>query len=239
MKKVLFIMSLLLAGTGLFAAKPDVYRIDVHNFSELVVVDGVPVDYHTHTDSAGYAVFRCAPEIASELIFSNVDDKLTVRTNADEKTLTGIPRVTLYSTALTKVENSGDSLVRVYIGAPVKEFKARQIDNGTLEIHNLTADNLDAAVTAGKGSLVVDGNVKSAKINNVSSGPVDAGDLKTANMSCFVFGSGNITCSPTEQLRIYGAGNGKIYYHGNPKIVKRGIGVKAIPASDKDTADNR
>ncbi|MBO4944538.1 MAG: DUF2807 domain-containing protein, partial [Muribaculaceae bacterium] len=73
-----------------------------------------------------------------------------------------------------------------------------------------------------------------AKFKNVSTGPIDASKLLLDQANCFIFGTGNIDCHPSGQLRIYGAGSGKVYYHVKPgKISNRGIGVKAYPVEEK------
>ncbi len=236
MKKILFTALLLFTAAFAWAAEPEVFRIDVHNFSNLTVVDGVPVDYHALPDSAGWAVFVCPPEVAKEISFTNEKDHLTIRTTAEETPIIGVPRVRVYSTTLNRVENSGDSLVRIFSPAPVKTLKARQIGNGTLEIVSIVADEVDAGVTAGNGTLAMSGKAGKVKINNVSTGPVSARDLTAANISCFIFGSGNIECTPSETLKVYGAGTGKVIYHGTPKVSRRGIGVKVLSAEKHDAA---
>lgn len=239
MRKISLIAIFIAAVAAALASEPAEYKLQVQDFGELVVVDGVPVDYSSKPDSAGWAVFSCVPEIAAEIIFSNENSRLTIRTSAEEDPIIGVPRVKVYSSALHKVENSGDSLLRVFMSVPTPQFKARQIDNGTIEVHSLDTKELDAAVTAGKGSLLIDGKATNAKINNVSSGLVQTSGLAATNMSCYIFGSGNIECSPTEALRVYGAGHGSVIYHGNPKVTKRGIGIKVIHADSHDTASIR
>lgn len=228
-------LMLIFSALHIAADEPAAYKLNVQNFCELTVVDGVKVDYYCRPDSAGWAIFTCTPELASEIMFTNDNDRLSIRTAAEEEPIDGVPCITVYSASLRKVENSGDSLVRVFADVPVKDFKAKQIGNGTLEIHNVQADNIEAGVTAGRGCLIVDGNSKKAKINNVSAGPIKASGLNADNISCFVFGAGDIECAPAESLRVYGAGSGKVFYHGTPKVTQRSIGVKAMPF-DHDTA---
>ena len=87
-KKILF----LLLGTVTFVtakAETTDYKLDVHDFSELVVVDGINVDYFCKPDSAGIAVFSCEPEMASHIMFSQKNDRLTIRTDADEYPIAG------------------------------------------------------------------------------------------------------------------------------------------------------
>lgn len=221
-------------------AAETVHRIFVDTFTELTVVDGVNVDYYCRPDSAGWAVFVCEPEMAPKITFSNNSRRLSIQTDADEVALVGVPRVTVYSTSLVKVENSGDSLLRVFVTEPVKTFKAKQIGNGSLEVHNIKADHVDAGITAGKGSLSIDGTAAKATISNVSTGPIDASKLDADEVKCVIFGTGDIDCSPKDKLRIYGAGSGAIYYHVNPaKIANRGIGVKAYADGEGPRAAKR
>ncbi len=57
-----------------------------------------------------------------------------------------------------------------------------------------------------------------------------------AEVSCFIFGSGNVDCAPTRALKVLGAGGGKVYYHTVPeKITNRSIGVKAVAKSEEDS----
>lgn len=212
------------------ATEPEqaVYRLKVEDFAELTVVDGVNVDYYCSTDSAGWAVFTCPPQTASELNFINKDGKLTIRTSADEAPIAGMPRVTVYSRALQKVTNSGDSLLTVHTLPPMSALKVKQIGNGVTVVNGINADKLDAGVTAGKGSITLHGKAGKVKLSNVSSGTVDAAGLEADNVSCSLFGPGNIECRAAKKLHVFGAGSGKVYYIGTPQITNRSLGVKAI-----------
>lgn len=233
MKHIIITMALLCVTTAMYADELAAYRLNVQHFKEITVVDGVSVDYHCRPDSSGWAVFYCTPEIASEIQFENKSDKLTVRTAAEDNSLKGIPTIRLYSSELTKIENSGDSLVRVYSPTHVDRLKISQIGNGKIEAYNVDADNVEVGVTAGKGHLLVTGKAEKAKIKNVSAGPIDASGLLLRQANCYLFGTGDINCSPSEQLRVYGAGSGKVYYHVKPaKITNRGIGVKTMPKEE-------
>ncbi|MDE6575173.1 MAG: DUF2807 domain-containing protein [Muribaculaceae bacterium] len=223
-----FIISLITITVS--AAQPIAdYKLKVHDFSELTVVDGINVNCYCRPDSAGWAVFSCDPELASQIMFTNKAERLSIRTAADEAPIKGMPTVTVYCTVLAKVENSGDSLTRVFNVPEVKDFKCRQIGNGKLEVHGVNVANLDAGITAGNGTLYIKGEANKAKYSNVSSGKLDASEVTTVYVNSFVFGTGDIYCAPAERLRIYGAGTGQVLYTGNvQKITNRSIGVKAV-----------
>ena len=227
------ILILLISIASMFTAakaQSTEHKLNVQDFCELTVVDGICVDYYCRPDSAGWVVFTCEPAMASRIMFENKGEHLVLQTDADETPIVGVPLLKVYSASLQKIENSGDSLVRAYVEAPVKQFKARQIGNGRLEVHGLDAGVVDAGVTTGCGQLHLDGKALKTTIRNVGTGPVDASGLKSAEVRCFIFGTGNVDCNPKDKLRVFGAGSGIVYYHNKPpKITNRGIGVKALP----------
>lgn len=239
MKKNLSASVLGLAAAMAFAITAEAadYSLNVANFCELTVVDGVKVDYVCSADSAGLVVFSAEPEVASKITFSNNKEHLRIQSAADEHPLSDLPKVTVYSASLRSVENSGDSLVRVFVNIPVQKFKARQIGNGTLEIYGVQAEEFDGDVAAGRGSLKVEGKSVKAKFKNVSSGPIDASRLDVYDVNCFIFGAGNIDCAPSRALKVLGAGGGKVYYHVTPgKITNRSLGVKAQARTEEPSS---
>lgn len=205
------------------------YSINVENFSELQVVDGVNVDYKCSQDSAGWVVFECEPEMASKITFTNKNSKLTIQTTAEETPYKGMPVVHVYSAALQKVVNSGDSTLTVYSCVPVKKFTARQIGNGNLTVNHLETDKIDVSLTAGKGNIRISGTARNGKLSNVGTGHIYADDLVIDKATCLVLGSGSIYCSPVEILKIFGAGSGQVIYTTAPeKVQNRSLGVKSV-----------
>lgn len=210
------------------------YKLNVQNFCELKIVDGIEVDYYCRDDSAGWAIFTCPPGIASKIMFSNENECLSIQTDADEETITDVPVIKVYSAALRKVENCGDSTVCVHSLCPVNEFSAKVVGNGLLEVFGIDAPKVNGGITAGKGTLRLHGHAHNLTVKNIGAGPIDASDLAADEVKCYMFGSGSVDCNPTNQLKIYGAGSGAVHYKGSPtKITNRGIGVKAI-AKDQE-----
>lgn len=215
------------------AAEPTSHRLDVGDFNELIVVDGVKVNHVCNADSAGFAVFTCEPECASEITFNNNSGKLTIQTTAENEPYEGMPTVTVYSSSLHKAENSGDSLLCVNICAPTKSLKINQIGNGAIKVTGIDVESLDASFATGNGTMEIIGRADKAKIRNVGTGTINATDLLVTDLSCFIFGTGDIAIGTTDKVKIYGAGNGKVIYDESPvKITNRSIGVKALSLAD-------
>lgn len=229
MTKRLFIAFITLIALTSAALGAD-YKMEVMDFTELKVTDNINVDYRCSADSAGWVFFSCEPEMASKLIFTNNNSCLHVQVAMDEDPHIGLPTITVCSAALGKVQNESDSTVRVLSNVPVKQFNAKVVGNGTLIVTNIEAANVVAGISTGKGHVVINnGKAVNAKLTNIGTGPIEAGGLTAAKVKAYVIGTGDVDCTATESLTVYGAGSGKVYYSGNPaKVTNRSMGVKAF-----------
>lgn len=231
------------ACTGLSAdAQDDLpqYKLDVKDFYELKVKDGINVDYFCNSDSAGTVIFNCPEELASVIMFTNDKNRLTIQLSkeAREQRLTNLPTIRLYSSIIEKVENSGDSTVYLAKVNPVAKFKATIVGNGTLIVNDLKAHETNASINTGHGHLVISGETLRANLQNIGTGPLEAGMLKANEVSCKLLGTGPIDCYATETLKILGMGSGKVIYDGNPKkVINRSVGVKITNLNDTKTQE--
>lgn len=225
-KPLMSIAFAFLAAFSAVAAGPTRYELDVKDFSELKVTDGINVDYICNPDSAGKAVFIATADQASQILFVPNKQKLEIQLATDESgTRREIPRVTVYSNILSYVENSGDSLVRVLSVNPGPRFRARVIGNGRIVVRNVKSTQVDVSLDTGKGSLVVSGSAEVANLSCTGTGSITADELIAETVKCKSLGTGTIGCAPTKNLSIMGL-SGTIYYRGTPKIKNRSIGVK-------------
>ncbi|MBR5331980.1 MAG: DUF2807 domain-containing protein [Muribaculaceae bacterium] len=227
MKKIAITIILsLLTCIGISAEGLMRYELDVKDFSELKVVEGINVIYKANADSAGHVVFIAEDKIASALTFNNSNDRLSIRLLGKDIAGIPVPTVTVYSKFLTKVENSGDSTVRVTGFAPCSEFKARLIGNGRLIVDNIDVTYIDGSIDTGNGQLILHGNVRTAKLSNTGKGTIQADNLTSSEVKCVMIGSGTIGCHAQKKLSVSGISSGKIYYKGKPAEIKnRAVGV--------------
>jgi len=210
------------------------YSLHLEDFNELRVVDGINTEYHCSIDSAGLVTFTCDPAIADMLMFESGRQRLKIQVATDDAgPVRGLPTVHVYSSTLSKVENSGDSTVTVNLSGAQSTFKARVIGNGTIVTRGIHANNAEGRISTGSGHIVLRGRAARVKLSNIGTGPIEAGALEAKQVKCWVLGTGPIDCHATESLSIVGAGSGKVYYTGNPPTVtNRTIGVKAIPIDE-------
>lgn len=235
MYKIFLSLILLFISTNIsFAQQLSQYELDVKDFSELKVIEGINVNYICNADSAGRAVFITNDSVASALTFNNTKNRLEIRLLGKDVSNLVIPTITVYSKFLTKVENNGDSTVRIMSVNPCPEFKARLIGNGRLIVNNLDVTHIDGSIDTGNGQLVLHGKVKSAKLSNTGVGTIQADDLVSSETKCILLGSGTIGCQANKSLHISGVSSGKIYYRGKPNEIKnRAVGVTLIPLNEE------
>ncbi|MDE6288625.1 MAG: DUF2807 domain-containing protein [Muribaculaceae bacterium] len=211
------------------AAEVADYRLEVEDFDQLKVTDGVNIVYTCSEDSAGWVCFSCTPELADRLLFTNNKSQLHIQVDLQEEIITDLPTLHVYSRGLTKVENSSDSTIIIEKNCPVQSLKIRQIGNGMIIFNDIQAGSVEATISTGKGHLVLNGNAGRVKLSNVGTGPIEAGNLVARNVKVIMLGTGGIDCHANESISVYGAGSGKVYYAGNPeKVTNRSLGVKSI-----------
>ncbi len=208
------------AGSG-----PRQYSVDVKDFSELVVIDGINVDYRCNADSAGWATFYASPERSSQIMFEANNGKLKIQLPMRDMQITDVPRVTVYSRYLASVENDGDSLVRVLSVAPGPKFKAKLVGNGRLSIRDIDVNEATISILTGNGQINVTGRCNKASLRITGTGSIIADDLEADKVDCRLTGTGTIGCAPSTSLSIKGVGSGTILYSGNPEISRREIGL--------------
>lgn len=216
------------------AAQKAPYKLEVGDFSELKVTDGVNVEYYCSTDSAGMAYFECEPNIAQMLMFTNKKNTLNIQIASDGAVINDLPTIRVYSMTLHKAENAGDSTVYVRRTLPVRDFTATIIGNGNLIATDIRAHKVTGAIKTGNGHLVLTGTTREANLRNVGTGALEASGLKAEDTKCHVLGTGTIDCNASIALSVAGAGSGKVYYGGIPKkLSNRSLGIKAISMDTK------
>lgn len=225
-----FISFILLLGfIGVHSAELVKYELKVNEFHELKVVDGINVVYACNPDSAGLAVFTCPSSQASAFIFNNNKGKLSMQLSTETVGTTNLPVIRVYSTFLTKVENSGDSLVKVVSIAEGPKISAKLIGNGRLVVRDIKATEVNGAISTGNGTLVLSGKCEHAGLNFTGTGVIQADELETQTTSVKAGGTGSIGVWATKSLSVMGMGSTKIYFKGTPEVKNRSVGLKVLP----------
>lgn len=204
------------------------YELKVNDFKELRVDNHIAVDYYCNPDSAGYAIFDATDQQAGWVLFDNNGrGKLSIQNDVDYPQGETLPHITVYSSSLEKVMNSGDSLVKVFNLPPAESFKAILIGNGRLSVPGVEASKVEASIHSGNGQLTIEGRCTDAKLHLIGTGTILADRLSAVNIKATVVGTGYIGCDPSEAITVMGAGSGKVLYRQAPPTIKsRGVGIK-------------
>ena len=227
--KAFFSLMFLFGFIGVQAADLVKYELNVGEFHELKVTDGLNVIYSCNPDSAGLAVFTSPSSQASAFIFNNNKGKLSMKISTENVGVTNLPVVTVYSTYLTKIENAGDSLVKVVNVANGPKFTAKLIGNGRMSVQGVKATEVTAALSTGNGTLVINGECEHVNFNCPGTGVIQADGLEAQTASVKAGGTGSIGLWAVKTLSVMGMGSTKLYYKGNPEIKNRSVGIKTFP----------
>lgn len=211
------------------------YEIKVHDFTHLEVDNSIKVTYIANPDSAGLIVFNATPDMASRIYISDKGKgKVDIQCCADCTYDMDFPDITIYSTRLTKVVNSGDSLVTVERNPPCERFDATLLGNGRLSIRDIEASKVDAKIATGSGQLIISGKCTKCNLMVTGTGTIQADRLKAVEGKATVIGTGTIGCDFSEVVTVAGVGSGKVMYRVTPRKVKsHAIGIKHFPLDAK------
>ncbi len=217
--------------TSAVAATPsgvDSYGLNVKEFHELKVVDGINVEYFCSPEKAGRVEFESTPEVASAIIFEpNNKGKLEVKLATHDSTFVNLPVVRVYSSYLTKVENDGDSTVNVLSVASGPKLEVKLIGNGKLNVAGISATQLNASLSAGRGKITLTGKAVNAKLSMTGgSGEIDALGLQTTDTETRLMGTGWIKCTAADNLKVTGMGTGTVSYTGRPAVRIKALSLK-------------
>ncbi|MCM1075803.1 MAG: DUF2807 domain-containing protein [Bacteroides sp.] len=227
--RAFFNFLLLLGFASVQGAELVKYELNVSEFHELKVVDGLNVVYSCNPDSAGLAVFTCPSSQASAFIFKNKKGKLSMQLSTESVGTTNLPVIHVYSTYLTRVENSGDSLVKVQNIAQGPKFTAKLIGNGRLVVRDVVATEVGASLATGRGTIVISGKCGHANFSFAGTGVIQADELEAQTASVKATGTGSIGLWAVKSFSIMGTGSTKVYFKGNPEIKNRSLGIKTFP----------
>jgi len=169
------------------------------------------------SDDKNGVVVLSAPDNYIELFdFDSEDSRLDIsftreNTNIDPKNV----HVTVYTTDLTKVRNTGAASVSL----DSLDTDILTVENsgvGSFKMHKILADQVIVRCT-GVGDISIDGETQEAELNCSGVGSIHAEDLKSINTKAHVSGVGGITCHASDTIDGKVTGVGSLKYAGHPK----------------------
>jgi len=125
-------------------------------------------------------------------------------------------QVTVYFKDINGIGVSGSSDVVAKDKIRSNEFTASVSGSGDIEFE-IETDHLTASVS-GSGDLDISGSAKNITAAVAGSGDIDAYGLKADTADLKISGSGGMTITVENELKVKVSGSGDIKYKGNPKI---------------------
>lgn len=226
----LLVMTLVITGffNAAAADKIETYSFPTKQFTSLRIQDNVNVFYNTSPDSIAKITYNAPKDFEDAFIFTNNDGTLTIQVTTEDVGKTDLPTIHVYSNRLEKVANYSDFNVTVEHTGDVKNFEASLIGNGMINLNLIKADHVEAKSTAGRGTIIMQGECQDAIFRITGTGTINAENLFAKRLVCKIFGGGAIYCPNLESLVVKGLGSTRVLYPGNPVIKHRG-GGKLIP----------
>ena len=227
MKKLLFAIMAIFAAV-VATAQTQNYVIDVKDFNELKVTDGVNVIWKCDADSAGLVSFTTTPEMVPLILLENKKNQLKIELQDVEHILKHIPTLTVYSNFVKSMSNNADSTVYLVDPEPTAEINLRVVGNGRIVANSLKATTVDAKVDTGSGRIVLGGITQLLKLRNAGAGTIEAANLQADEGAFTVLGTGSIDCWVTDKLSVKGLGSGKVYLKGDAEVKNRTLGTVKV-----------
>lgn len=196
------------------------HTINVGEFNELVVNDGINVVYSNNADSVGIVAFDIEKEYTSYIMAERSKGRLKIQLDPAAITVKTLPTVYVYSSYLYKAENTKDSTLTLRKVAPGAKIDIQLQGNGTIIANGLDAININLKLLTGKGKIITSGKCENLSIKNVGIGEIQADEVAAKHVKCTLMGTGAIGCASKETLSVKGVGSGKVYYIGKPVITK-------------------
>lgn len=196
------------------------HTINVGEFNELVVNDGINVVYSNNADSVGIVAFDIEKEYTSYIMAERSKGRLKIQLDPAAITVKTLPTVYVYSSYLYKAENTKDSTLTLRKVAPGAKIDIQLQGNGTIIANGLDAININLKLLTGKGKIIISAKCENLSIKNVGTGEIQADEVAAKHVKCTLMGTGAIGCASKETLSVKGVGSGKVYYIGKPVITK-------------------
>ena len=237
MRKIILIFSSIISLLAYDTINAERYSLKIGDFNEIKIFNNVNVVYSNNPDSLGYAVFYGTSEFADAFVFSNKNGCLKIEVSTEEFDNPNLPTLHIYSKFLQKAENSSDLTLHIKELAPSPELKVKLIGNGTIIINNIDVTKINAHVSTGNGTIILDGRCTDATYKMVGTGIINAFGLQSERVNCAIFGTGQIRCWGTESIKSKGVGSTKIYYKGSPASVSKSGGGTLIQYTEEETLE--
>lgn len=228
--KSFLIKSLLTIAAGAVAGASMQARTVTYNvgpFDQLSQFGNLNVVYTCNPDSLGLATYDSDEDFSAAIEVSNTKGRLQIKEVPGQQ-LGEVPTIRVYSNSINSIKSEGNGEVTATLGPVVPTLSVSLVGNGRIICRNAEATEVNATITTGNGTIVIDGKCTDANFKLAGKGTIQADGLVANNAKCTAAGTGTIGLNALNSLDVRGLGSIKVYYMGNPTIKKFG-NSKLIP----------
>ncbi|MDE7346383.1 MAG: DUF2807 domain-containing protein [Muribaculaceae bacterium] len=222
---ILLLAAVLLGALNICARE---FTLPVGQFSKVSVDDNVNVVYVGADGTPSRVTYEGEQKYANAFIITHKGNKLRIQVETMYVDDPELPTLYVYSDFLENASLSAESTLTLKAVAPGSNLDLSVMGNGSIVAENIRATKVGASIKSGNGTISVSGHCQAASFTMLGNGTIQADRLEAVTVNCKMLGQGSIGCWPTEELKVRGIGNTKIYYKGSPKIDKKG-GGKLFP----------
>ena len=200
------------------------FTLPVGQFSKISVDDNVNVVYVGADGSPSRVTYEGDQKYARAFIITHKGNKLRIQVETLYVDDPELPTLYVYSDFLENASLASESTLTLKSVAPGSNLDLSVMGNGSIVAEKIRATKVGASIKSGNGTISISGHCKTSNFTMLGNGTIHADRLEAVPVSCKMLGQGSIGCWPTEELKVRGIGNTKIYYKGSPKISKKGGG---------------
>ena len=204
------------------------FTLPVGQFSKVSVDDNVNVVYVGADGSPSRVTYEGDQKYAKAFIITHKGNKLRIQVETMFVDDPELPTLYVYSDFLENASLSAESTLTLQSVAPGSKLDLSVMGNGSIVADKIRATKVGVSIKSGNGTISISGHCQAANFTMLGNGTIQADRLEAVTVYCKMLGQGSIGCWPTEELKVRGIGNTKIYYKGTPKIDKKG-GGKLFP----------
>ncbi len=196
---------------------------ELGNFTDIKLEGGYKV-YLIQGDKNSLTVRASDSDVFDYLKVKNDEESLSLKVDREHF---NFDRISLYITfkELEKIDIEGGVKLKTKGYLNLKDFAIRVEGGANVEL-DLKAEDVKVV---GEGGVLfeLDGVAESLDVHVSGAGHVDAGELKTKDVTFHVEGVGTGSVYATETLHAIIEGVGKVKYRGNPEVTKsiEGLGT--------------
>lgn len=190
----------------------------IHEFDKITVTSPINVVYKQSSDSTKLLRIYTPEQMKDKIKTEVKDGKLTISCNRGFKNDFNVIIVYAYSKTLTAVECCGGAVFTATEPVSGAYISLKVIGQSQIRCTKLNYDEVKGRRGIGQGDLIIGGKTTKANLSILGRGEINAENLISKEVSCRMFGKGDIGCHVNETIEVRSIGRGCAYCKGDLPI---------------------